>query len=74
MPARTGPPTTAWPGGYDSTTLTGPLYQESAGSAAPIDPSNVGGLMDNLGDVLLKDAGALVKGDDVACGAGSATR
>ena len=26
--------------------------------------------MDNLGDVLLKDAGALVKGDDVACGSG----
>ena len=55
---------------YTKTTLTGPLYQESAGSAAPIDPSNVGGLMDNLGDVLLKDAGALVKGDDVACGGG----
>ena len=40
-----------------------------AASAAPVDPSNVGGILeDNLGDVLLKDAGALVKGDDVACG------
>ena len=26
--------------------------------------------MDDLGDVLLKDAGALVKGEDVACGSG----
>jgi hypothetical protein len=55
---------------YTKTTLTGPLYTESAASAAPVDPSNVGGLMDDFGDVLLKDAGALVKGDDVACGNG----
>ncbi len=55
---------------YTKTTLTGPLYTESAASAAPVDPSNLGGALDNLGDVLLKDAGALVKGDDVACGSG----
>ena len=55
---------------YTKTTLTGPLYQASAASAAPVDPSNAGGLMDDFGDVLLKDAGALVKGDDIACGSG----
>ena len=47
---------------YRRPTLTGPLYQESAASAAPVDPSNVGGLIDNLGDVLLKDAGVAGQG------------
>jgi len=53
---------------YIKTTITGPLYQESAGSAGPIDPANVGGLAGNLGDLLFKDGVELVKGDDVACG------
>ena len=53
---------------YTKTTLTGPLYQESTAAGSPVDPGNAGGIIDNLGDVLLKDAGALVKGEDAACG------
>lgn len=52
---------------YLKSTLTGPLYQESAGST-PVDPSAVTGLIDNLGDLLLKPGLNLVKGDDIACG------
>ena len=53
---------------YVKTTLTGPLYQESAGSAGPVDPAAASGLVDNLGDLLFKEGVELVKGDDVACG------
>ena len=53
---------------YFKTTLTGPLYLETTSSAAPVDPSKAGGMIDNLGDVLLKQGVTLVKGDDVACG------
>ena len=53
---------------YVKTTLTGPLYQTSAASGAPVDPSKAGGLINNLGDLLLKPGVKLVKGDDVACG------
>ena len=53
---------------YLKTTLTGPLYQESTAGTAPVDPSNVRGMFDNLGDLLLKQGVVLVKGDDVACG------
>ena len=53
---------------YVKTTLTGPLYQESAGGSIPVDPSNAGGIIDTLGDLLLKPGVVLVKGDDVACG------
>ncbi len=53
---------------YIKTTLTGPLYQESAAGAAPVDPSKVSGLSDNLGDILFQDGVQLVKGEDVACG------
>jgi hypothetical protein len=50
------------------TTLTGPLYRESAASGSPVDPGDAGGIIDGLGDLLLKDGVELVKGDDVACG------
>ena len=53
---------------YIKTTITGPLYQESAGSVGPVDPAKAGGLADNLGDLLFQDGVTLVKGDDVACG------
>jgi hypothetical protein len=53
---------------YYKTNLTGPLYQETASSGAPVDPSKAGGMIDNLGDVLLKPGVTLVKGADVACG------
>jgi len=54
---------------YIKTTITGPLYQESAGASTPVDPSNVGGMTDALGDLLAKEGGTLTKGDDVKCGA-----
>ena len=53
---------------YFKSTLTGPLYEESAAGAGLFDPSLVGDLIDNLGDVLLQPGVELVKGDDVACG------
>ena len=53
---------------YIKTTITGPLYQESAGSVGPLDPAKTSGLADNLGDLLFQDGVTLTKGDDVACG------
>jgi hypothetical protein len=53
---------------YVKTSLTGPLYVASAAGAQPVDPSQISGLVDNLGDLLLKEGITLVKGDDVACG------
>lgn len=53
---------------YLKSTLTGPLYEESAAGAGLIGPSTVGDLIDNLGDLLLSPELNLVKGDDVACG------
>jgi hypothetical protein len=53
---------------YLKSSLTGPLYVASAGSAQALDPSQLTGLIDNLGDLLLKEGITLVKGDDVACG------
>ena len=53
---------------YLKSTLTGPLYEESAAGAGLFDASIVGNLIDNLGDILLKPGVNLVKGDDVACG------
>lgn len=53
---------------YIKTSITGPLYQESAGSVGPIDPSKTSGIADNLGDILFQDGVTLVKGEDVACG------
>jgi len=53
---------------YLKSTLTGPLYEESAAGAGLFDASIIGNLIDNLGDILLKPGVNLVKGDDVACG------
>ena len=54
---------------YFKTNLTGPLYRgDRRRAAAPVDPSKAGGMIDNLGDVLLKPGVTLVKGADVACG------
>lgn len=53
---------------YTKTTLTGPLYQESAVADAPVDPSGTRAMIADLGDLLFKPGIVLVKGDDVACG------
>jgi hypothetical protein len=53
---------------YLKTTLTGPLYEESAAGAGLISTTTFGDLIDNLGDLLLKPEVKLVKGDDIACG------
>lgn len=53
---------------YLKSTLTGPLYEGSAAGASLFDPSLVGDLIDNLGDLLLQPGLDLVKGDDIACG------
>jgi len=53
---------------YLKTTITGPLYTESASAGSAVDPGNASGMVDNLGDLLLKQGVTLVKGDDVACG------
>jgi hypothetical protein len=53
---------------YLKSSLTGPLYVASAGSAQALDPSQLTGLIDNLGDLLLKEGITLVTGDEVACG------
>ena len=53
---------------YLKSTLTGPLYEESAAGAGFFDPSIIGDLTDNLGDLLLQPGVDLVKGDDAACG------
>ena len=57
---------------YIKTTLTGPQYQETdlggAASTPSQAPSLAPGVIDNLGDVLLKEGVVLVKGADVACG------
>jgi hypothetical protein len=53
---------------YLKTSLTGPLYQESAADAGLFDASMIGNLFDDLGQILLKPGVTLVKGDDVACG------
>ena len=53
---------------YLKTSLTGPLYVASPAGAQPVDPSQINGVIDNLGDLLLKEGITLIKGDDVACG------
>jgi hypothetical protein len=53
---------------YVKTSITGPLFQETdLGSAAP-SPSHAPDMIDNLGDLLLKEGVVLAKGDDVTCG------
>lgn len=54
---------------YLKTTLTGPKFKVvDSGSALPIDPTNTSGMVDNLGDFLLKPGVDPVKGEDVGCG------
>lgn len=54
---------------YMKTSLTGTQYQASAaGANVLLDPSKARGLIDNLGDLLLKPGVDLAKGDDIACG------
>lgn len=54
---------------YLKTTLTGPKFKVvDGGSALPVDPTNMSGLVDNLGDFLLKPGVDPVKGEDVSCG------
>jgi hypothetical protein len=53
---------------YLKTSLTGPLYVASPAGAQSVDPSQINGVIDNLGDLLLKEGITLVKGDDVGCG------
>ena len=53
---------------YLKTTVTGPLYTESASAGSAVDPGSASSMVDNLGDLLLKQGVTLVKGDDVACG------
>ncbi len=54
---------------YTKTSLGGPLYEmaESTGDL-PIDPTNMSGLIDDVGDFLLKDGVDPAKGADVDCG------
>jgi LppX_LprAFG lipoprotein len=53
---------------YIKSSLGGPLYQESAATGSLLDPAQFGSVLDNLGDLLLKNPTKLVKGEDVACG------
>ena len=54
---------------YVKTSLSGPLFetQEATGSL-PVDPTDAGGIFDNLGGLLTVDGVDPVKGDDVDCG------
>jgi uncharacterized lipoprotein YbaY len=56
---------------YIKTTLTGPLYQQGPAATSAFDPTDTKGIIDNLGDLLLKPGVTLVKGDDIACGSKS---
>jgi hypothetical protein len=53
---------------YLKTSLGGSLYGVSASPGAATDPLQVSGIVDNLGDLLLKDGVDLAKGADVTCG------
>ena len=53
---------------YVKTSLTGPLYQVSAAETGPVNPGATGSIIDNLGDLLLKEGIVLAKGADLQCG------
>ncbi len=53
---------------YTKTSLTGPLYTVQDAGSAPLNPGDAGGMIDNLGDLLLDNGITLVKGDDTSCG------
>ncbi len=58
--------------GYLKTTLTGVQYQPiDVGSTLPIDPTDTGGFVTAIGDLLLQPGVDPVKGSDVACGSGT---
>ena len=50
------------------TTLTGPQYTVMDAASLPVDPGKPGGMIDNLGDLLLNNGITLVKGADTSCG------
>jgi hypothetical protein len=54
---------------YLKTTITGPLYQESAASSAPLDPSTAGGVVTNL-DALLSKEGVTILGTNASSSLG----
>jgi hypothetical protein len=56
---------------YLKTTQTGDQFVPTDLDASPVDPSDMSGLIDNVGDLLLQDGVTLAKGDDVACGSKS---
>lgn len=56
---------------YHKTTQTGDQYELTNLDGSPIDPTDVGGLIDDLGDLLLGSGVTLAKGDDIACGSKS---
>ncbi|MBA3234522.1 MAG: hypothetical protein H0T59_00845 [Chloroflexi bacterium] len=53
---------------YVKTSLTGPLYQKSAGAAAALDPGAAKRMILGLRGLLDTEGLVLVKGADVACG------
>ena len=57
---------------YLKTTLTGSKFKVlGADSSLPVDPTNMGGMIDTLGDFLLKPGVDPVKGEDVSCNGGT---
>ena len=53
---------------YLKSSLTGPQYLVQDSASLPVNPGDPGGMIDNLGDLLLNNGITLVKGDDTACG------
>jgi hypothetical protein len=54
---------------YVKSSLGGPLYeQQDAVDELPIDPTDTGGIFDDVGDALTAEGVDPVKGDDVDCG------
>ena len=47
---------------YVKSTLTGPLYEESAAGAGLFEPTLIGDLIDNIGDILVRIAPGIIVG------------
>jgi hypothetical protein len=56
---------------YLKTSQSGDQYVLTDLDGSPIDPTDMSGLIDNLGDVLLQSGVTLAKGDDITCGSRS---
>jgi hypothetical protein len=56
---------------YLKTTQSGDQFVPTDLDASPVDPSDMSGLIDDFGDLLLGDGVTLAKGDDIACGSKS---